>query len=191
MVTLRLYQNLVLSVLVLMCISCRYAKPGVETKSAPDSLRITVTALNLSENLSRNDEVLIIGYLYNDTTMLDEAIFHKRIVLDLEHPSRVLVCKLPRVIETKPLLIVLIELDAELPFPKIDSVLRVSHKAILQEFNKRNYSGIEKYLGDEDVLWIRLIQRLDYTQKNVFRFSGIYKLDKYEYEIQTDPAQKQ
>lgn len=86
----------------------------------------------------------------------------------------------------KPLLLFVLEQDSDLPAQKIDSTLRISHLAIRKEFTAKNYTGIEKYLQDEDILGIKSISKLMCPQPYEINFTGFYKLDKYDYRIQIE-----
>lgn len=133
--------------------------------------------------MSGNDEVLIFCYLHHESSALQEPLFRQKIRIDLKHLSRQFKCKLDQGVTDRPLLLFLIEQDAELPVSHIDSTLRVSHHAIMTEFNAGNYSGIEQYIGDEDILGAKVISKLNFSQPNDFYFTGMYKLDKYEYQV--------
>jgi hypothetical protein len=176
-------------ILVAIMVCCRSPVnvPPV-TRAAPDSLRLTVTSANLSENMSGNDEILVLCYLNRDSSELEAPLFRQKLRIDLKNLSRQFQFRLDKRFADHPLLLFLLEQDSEIPVPQIDSVLRVSHRAIMKEFNTRNYFGIEKYLGDEDILGFKVISKLDYTGPNIFHFSGMYKLDKYEYQVRIEGA---
>src|SRR5689334_7440642 len=123
----------------------------------PDSLSITITAFNLSEDVSGNDEVLLMVYHYTDTLILKEPIVKTRLTFRSKNSSRHFKIKLNEDIRNKPLLFFFLEQDSELPIEKIDSTLRVSHVAIRKLFAAKNYTGLEKYLEDEDILGIKFI----------------------------------
>jgi hypothetical protein len=171
-------------------VSCRPPLQGAPSAehSPPDSLLITVKANDLSENMSGNDEILIICYLYRDSSKLDTPLFRQRMTLDHKKMSLKFGCKWNTSFANQALLLFLIEQDSALPISQIDSMVRVDHRAIIQEFNSRNYTGIEKYLGDEDVLGVKVIPKMDYTIANIISFRGRYKLDKYDYLVKFEKA---
>lgn len=168
--------------------SCRLSPTVTSSYSntSPDSLRVTVTSTNLSENMTGNDEILIMCYIYRDSSKLDQPLFRQKLHIDLRHSSRQFLCKWNKSIGDQPLLLFLIEQDSELPITQIDSMVQVNHRSILREFQGGTYSGIEKYLGDEDILGFKVISKMDYTSSNLFIFNGRYKLDKYEYTVKIE-----
>jgi hypothetical protein len=176
--------------LIIAFTCCRPPLTGAPSaqSSPPDSLLITVKTIDLSENTSGNDEILIMCYVYLDSSKLAQPLFRQKITLDQKNTSRKFGCKWNTSIANQPLLLFLIEQDSMLPISQIDSTVRVSHQAIIQEFNRRAYSGIEKYLGDEDILGVKIIPHLDYDITNIFSFRGRHKLDKYDYLVKLERA---
>ena len=172
--------------LAITAISCQLSSRTISSVPVVpiDSLKITITSLNLSEDVSGNDEILILCYLDRDTLTLNETLFQKRLNFPSKNSSRNFSVKLKEDISEKPLLLFVLEQDSDLPIQKIDSILRISHLAIRKQFNARNYTGIEQYLEDEDILGIKAISNLNCAQPYVVNFSGFYKLDKYDYSIQ-------
>jgi hypothetical protein len=158
------------------------------TATAPDSLLITVTSTNLSENMSGNDELLIICYPHHDSLALEEPLFRQKLRIDLKHLSREFKCKPGPNAANRPLLLFLIEQDADLPVPQIDSTLRVSHREIIKAYKSGTYTAIERYLGDEDILGAKVISNLNFSTATVIYFTGSYKLDKYEYQVTIEVA---
>lgn len=166
--------------------SCHPTQPKAPLTSevaSPDSLKITLTAHNLSEDLTGNDEVLIFLYRDKDTLSLDSPIFENRFTMPAKGSSRVLKFRIGEDISNATLIMFLLEQDADWPIRKIDSTLRASHRAIEKEFVRRNYTGMEAYLGDEDVIGIKRIPPLQCAGRYNANFAGIYKLDRYEYEV--------
>lgn len=149
---------------------------------------VTVTSDNLSENLTGNDEILVICYLYRDSLTLDEPLFTQKLRINSKNLSRKFQLKLNKDIVNQSMLLFLIEQDSETPLQQIDSTLRVNYRDVMVEFKKRNYSGIEKYLGDEDILGYEMISAMDYNAPNLYHFSGVYKLDKFEYWLKIETA---
>ena len=62
---------------------------------------------------------------------------------------------------------------------QIDPVIRIHHKKIKEAFFNMDRILIEKYLGSDDVLGIQEIAMLPIR----FPIIGVFKLDKYEYQI--------
>jgi hypothetical protein len=177
-----------LSCLLVTLSSCQGpAKSIVATsKSFSGSLLVTVTGLNLSERMSGDDEILLLCYSYPDSISLGKPLFYRKLKVDAGSLSQQFDCAVQVSAINNRMLLVLLEQDDETPVPVIDSILRVSHQAIAKEVSARNYMGIEKYLGDEDVLGIKAIPGIDCGKENLFNFSGIYKADKYEYQLRLE-----
>src|SRR6188768_3196028 len=95
-----------LSLVAMAIFSChRHSRPPLSVVTAPpDSLKITVTAFNLSEDVSGNDEVLILCYRYTDTLKLNEPLFKSRLNFRSKNSSRQFKIKLKEGIADKPLL---------------------------------------------------------------------------------------
>lgn len=179
---------LTFAVAILLSCSSKIKTTSGTTRNKSDSLWVTVTSNNLSENLTGNDEVLVMCYLYRDSVTLDELLFGQKLRINAKNLSRKFQIKLNKDIGERSMLLFLLEQDSETPLLQIDSMLRVNHRDIMTEFKKRNYTGIEKFLGDEDVLGYKMISALDYNAPNLYSFFGVYKLDKYEYWVKIETA---
>jgi hypothetical protein len=164
--------------------SCKVPlRTGFQTGAILDSLSVSTRAFNLSEDLTGNDELLLMCYVHNDTTSLSEPVFSKRFTLNPKINVRQFAIKVNEDLVKSPLILFLIEQDSDLPVAIVDSTLRVSHRAIRKEFAARNYTGIESYLKDEDILGIKVISSLPPQEALLTNFTGIYKLDKFEYQV--------
>lgn len=154
---------------------------------AKDSLRIIVDAIDLSEDMSRlstkNDELLILIYELQDSLILDQFLFSKELKLDEKNRSKTTWFSTNKNLTKSKLLFLLIEQDSETPIEQIDPIVRIHYQQIIKAFESGNYIEIEKFLGDEDVLGIKTISKLSNRTSIKFRFSGIHKLDKFEYVI--------
>jgi hypothetical protein len=170
---------------LLIFFSCQAPVKSTVTASKPfsGSLRVTVTGLNLSERMSGDDEILVLCYSYPDSLSLGEPLFYRKLKVEANNLSQQFECAVKASALTERMLLVMLEQDEETPVSVIDPILRVNHRAIAKEFSTRNYMGIEKYLGDEDVLAIKAIPGIDCDKVNLFNFSGIYKADKFEYQL--------
>jgi hypothetical protein len=175
------------SAVLLMAFALSSCKIPLKTASKSglilDSLSVSTTALNLSEDLTGNDELLLMCYVYNDTPGLSDPVFWKRFTLHPKNNVRRFGVKVNEELARSPLILFLIEQDSDLPVAIVDSTLRVSHHAIRKEFAARNYTAIESYLKDEDILGIKIISSLPQEQALLIHFTGIYKLDKFEYQV--------
>lgn len=149
--------------------------------SATDSLSLSIEAIHLSEDMSRlstkNDELLILIYESKDSLGLDKFLFSKQFKLDEKTRSRKIWFSTKNSLTKNKLLFFLIEQDSDTPIEQIDLILRVHYKEIIDAFESKDYLEIGKFIGDEDVLGVKTISSLP----SQFEFSGIHKLDKYEY----------
>lgn len=189
---------LVIFMLIFVFASCRGTKnltttstPSKEVElSATDSLNLSIEAINLSEDMSRlstkNDEILILIYELKDSLPMDQFLFSKQLKLDEKNRSKNFWLTTHRELTKGRLILFLIEQDADTPVEQIDPILRVHYKPIIKAYRGGNYLEIEKYLGDEDVLGIKTISKLDRETPAEFNFYGIHKLDKYEYSIRLE-----
>ncbi|UII28287.1 hypothetical protein LVD15_07630 [Fulvivirga maritima] len=53
-----------------------------------DSLLFSITSYNLSEDLTQNDELLIMAYWMRDSLPLETAVIKKQLIIDPDHMSR-------------------------------------------------------------------------------------------------------
>jgi len=149
-----------------------------------DSLSITVKSDNLSEDMTHNDELLIMGYLYKDSGVLDSVILTKRLTLNPKNMSKTFKWHVGQSVLGKDIMLFILEQDSDTPSEQIDAILRIHYSSIIKAFKNRSYSEIEKYIGDEDVLDYRLLK--DLSTPLEFTFRGIYKMDKYEYAVKIE-----
>jgi hypothetical protein len=149
-----------------------------------DSIRVTITALNLSEDMSRlssnNDELLFMIYEVKDSLMLDPFLLYERFIFNDSIRSKQFSFRKQK--EGYTLLVILIEQDEDIPMERLDPVVRTHHADILEVFRRRDYIQIEKYLGDEDILGMEYVT-LSEVNQSTLTFKGVYRLDRYHYEI--------
>ncbi|MBL3654511.1 hypothetical protein [Fulvivirga sediminis] len=113
-----------------------------------DSLLFNITSYNLSEDLTKNDELLIMAYWLCDSLPLETAFIKKQLIIDPDHMSRDFTWPILLTSEGKNMLLFFIEQDSETPIPQIDAILRIHHTDLIDAFNRHSYSDIETYLGD-------------------------------------------
>lgn len=158
--------------------------------SRTDSLNLFIEAINLSEDMSRfstkNDEILVLIYELRDALALDQYLFSKQLILDEKTRSNSVWLSSSRAVSNSMLVLFLIEQDVETPIEQIDPVIRVHYKQLIEAHQKRDYSTIEKYLGDEDLLGVETISKLSDDIPVQFKCVGIHKLDKFEYLIRIE-----
>lgn len=178
-------------VLGLACLSCRTSRnintnADQRTNSSNfqnDVLLITVESNNLSEDMTHDDELLIMGYLAKPSGILDSAILKHRLILDLQHMAKSFQWHVDQNIYGKGLMLFILEQDSDTPIAQIDAILRIHYKPVINAFNNRSYTEIEKYIGDEDILDYRVLEISPPTE---FTFRGVYKMDRYEYSVKVE-----
>lgn len=140
-----------------------------------------IRGVNLSEDMStlssRNDEMLLIIYAYEDSTSVSAPVVMEYFVLDslTKEKSITVPCS------PNQALILLLELDTHRSPEQIEARVRPNLRR-LRNFHKANdRNGIQQLIGDEDIMGIRLLPAL--CGKRTFSFSGRYKLDKFSYTL--------
>lgn len=153
---------------------------GMAQTNALHNVQLTVSSMDLSEDMSlsstKNDELLLLIYkVENDSAVLNELTYDTAFVFDKN--QRVMQLEWQGQ-ENSKYLYFLLELDSDKTSVQLDPILRVYYKEVLAAFNKRDYTGIEKYLGDEDVLVANYFT-IPYQEEH----KGVYKADKYHYTL--------
>lgn len=154
----------------------------------PDSVKIKINAVNLSEDMStlssKNDELLLIIYDYSDTSRLYHPIVSEFFVLDTINRIREIHFLPPD--PKHDVLIFLVEQDTDRSPDDIEGVIRKNFKQIMALFRNRDLLPLQKIIGDDDIMGIKLLPGL--STKTTFSFNGRYKLDKYSYVIDVAKA---
>ena len=149
-----------------------------------DLIHFEIEAIDLSEDMSRlstkNDEVILFVYEFTQNKELNQPLYVEKFILDLDRRSKNFQISKKDMIN-RDLILILIEQDSEASIEQIDPVLRIHIDEIIDAYEARNYSGIEKYIADDDILGIKLIEDFVCTSKLKFRFSDTYKMDRYDY----------
>lgn len=169
--------------IMLVLLDCRPVKPITVVSRRPEALQVKIIARNISEDFSGKDELIILGYVHNDS-VLNKPIFAQKYYFGKNAESKQFDC-IPYVsIENKSLLIFLLEEDDDTPIEDLDSVIRINHDEIRSAFASRDYTGLEKYIGNDDVLGIKHIPAINCESSTMIRVSGIYKVDRYDYSVE-------
>lgn len=174
-----------------MSVSCSRITPVSSIQEVGDRQnnmpQLTIEAINLSEDLSRistkNDELLLLTYELTQDDNLDSYIFKEEFILDEKIRSKSFAFRLTEEQYESSFLFILMELDSDTPIERIDPVLRIYHKEIVNSLDSNDYNEIEKYLADEDILGAKIIKNLSIYKSQNFIIKGIHKLDRYEYLI--------
>ena len=150
-----------------------------------DTLRINVFAHNLTEDMStlssHNDEVLMLLYMFSDTTSLSKPIVSEFFVLDSAQREK----QITRPIEmgNVRMLFILMELDTDRSPDQVEHIFRKSYAQILNLFTKKDLIALQKIIGDDDLIGFKVIENSAPGSKQNFSFQGRYKLDKFSYRI--------
>lgn len=151
-----------------------------------DSLFVTITGVNLSEDMStlssKNDELLLLLYSFDDTLSLNEPLMTEYFVLDSANRKKIMAFPTPGT--STDVLLILAELDTERSPDQIEKLIRKNFRAIMNCLEKRDLVTLRQYIGDDDVIGIKTIRTNNVSRGITFSFSGRYKLDKYLYRIE-------
>jgi hypothetical protein len=154
--------------------------------SRNDSLLILVNGINLSEDMStlssKNDEVLMLLYSFDDTLKLKDPLLSAYFVLDSANRKK----QMPLVIPDQAvnILLVLAELDTERSPEQVEKLVRKNFKEIMDCLDKRDLIALQQYIGDDDIIGIKILKAKERSVKTTFSFQGRYKLDKFLYRIE-------
>ena len=154
--------------------------------NSPDSLQLTINGLNLSEDMStlssKNDEVLVLVYPFNDTTRLSPPIAAEYFVLDSANRKKIV--RFPSPSSEMPLLFFLAEIDSDRSPEEIELLFRKNFKEIINCIERKDLIALQKYIGDDDLIGYKILSRENQTKGISFTFQGRYKLDKFLYKIE-------
>lgn len=150
--------------------SCKSSKP-TQLPPLPDTITVVIKAINISENFTSQDEVIVL--LHNELT---DSVYHASLYtfnkgsqIYFDVPSKFLIQST----------ISLIEQDDYRSIQEVQTQFIPNFKLIQQVHKQQNYAELENLLGDNDIIGIKRIK----NRPSDFNFSGIHKLDKYEYSI--------
>tara|TARA_B110000211_G_scaffold211183_1_gene249841 strand:+ start:2550 stop:3068 length:519 start_codon:yes stop_codon:yes gene_type:complete len=147
-----------------------------------DTTCVIISSSNLSEDmrfsLTKDDELLLLVYQVTDTNKtLDKPLFLNR--FNFNDSIKTKTFYWPHInLQDKKLVFYLIEIDSDKTSLAIDPIVRTYHFQLNKCFSQRDYTCIEKYLGDEDLLATNY-----FNLPSIINIKGIHKLDKYQYSI--------
>lgn len=157
-----------------------------------DSLSLVIKAIDLSENMSRlssqNDELLLLIYEMEDSVKLGAPIVSCQFTLDLAMKTKRIDLPNTMITTNNQLLLFLIEQDSDVPVQQLDPIIRIYFQQIIKDFEANEYLQLEQYLGDEDLLGVKFLPKLQAGGVYQFNFSGMQKLDKYQYLFTINPS---
>jgi hypothetical protein len=156
------------------------------TTSQNDSLLLSLNGINLSEDMStlssKNDEVLVLLYSFDDTLTLEDPLFSEYLILDSSNRKK----QMPVFVSdrTENVLLIMAELDTDRSPEQVEKLIRKNFKGIMSCLDKRDLIALQQYVGDDDIIGIRILRSKELADKTTFSFQGRYKLDKFLYRIE-------
>ena len=131
---------------------------------------------------SKNDEVLLLIYSFDDTINLNVPLLKEYFVMDSINRKK----EMSFIVSdtNNDLLLLLAELDTEKDPDQVEKLIRKNFKQIMDCINKRDIVAIQKYIGDDDIIGIKMIKKAERTKGITLAFQGRFKLDKYLYKIE-------
>ena len=186
--SLRLFLFLLIPI-SLINFSCKTSKQTNNNKIASqrlsDSLSIIVTATNLSEDMStlssNDDELALFLYSYKDSVVSELPIFSTYFVLNKTGMSDTLYFNGIKKVLNKDLILFMIEMDTEGKIEFIEKQIRKNHNELIKACREKNYTTIEIYLNDNDILGVKVLK--DFKRETTIEISDIHRMDRYNYQI--------
>ena len=114
--------------------------------------------------------------------MPGKPLILNEIRIDKDKPRGVVKAKMLSLNHNK-LLFVLLERDSSRPIEQIEAAVRIYQNELLNAYYNYDYNLIIKYLGDEDILGMKILENDNNNGSIVFEFSGFQKMDRYRYQI--------
>lgn len=155
-----------------------------------DSISLQVRALSLSEDMSllssKNDELLILLYEWEDTGSMQAPLAQWSLVMPARHPGFIKTLPMNPASEKSWVLLLLIEIDDDLSGEEIEALLRPNLRKLIAAFEDENYTALGQLLGDQDMLGYRIVPA-DETLPFQVTLTGRHKFDKYHYVISFSP----
>ncbi|MCW3072647.1 MAG: hypothetical protein JWO44_2537 [Bacteroidetes bacterium] len=158
-----------------------------ENKTVPDSIRLEIVSSNLSEDMStlssNDDELLLLIYDYTDSTVTGSPAFTGYFTLHKKDQKVILPADPLGNFIQHDLLLFLIEIDSDKKPGDIEASVTHHYKELIAAYKLRDYLAIEKVIGDEDVLGIKVLPAFKPGKDNEIIFSDIYKMDRFSYSL--------
>ncbi len=85
-----------------------------------------------------------------------------------------------KVVKNKYILF-LIEIDTEKRIELIEMQIRKNYTALIKAYQEKNYTVIERYLQDDDILGVKVLENL--KDETTIEISDIHRMDRYHYQI--------
>lgn len=144
-----------------------------------DSLKLKLKAINLSEDLSplstKNDELHVLIY-----PIINDSLKHP--ILSLRKTLRKKDSIHSTFLFSDNFLFVVVEEDHPKPIDHLSEIIRLNYRFIHEALIEKDYNKMEKYIFDEDILFMEKIQ-LPNNRSIKLDLRGIHRLDFYRYEL--------
>ena len=155
-----------------------------------DSVRITLTANNLSEDKSllstKNDEIIVQVYRASKDSILEAPIIYKDLIFDEAHRVKAINLNIGRRDTATAYFLYLTEYEYDKSYEQRTPVYRIYHQAINQAFEAKDVKALRKYLNTDDLLGFKRIEIGNESLPMNFTFEGIQNLERYAYTIQIE-----
>ena len=135
------------------------AKNGETKTTLSESVQLIVRSTNLSEDMStlssNDDEVAVFIYNYSDSTITAPPVFSAYFILNKNKMSDTLHYADKISEQNNSVIFFLLEIDSDKKLDEIESEVRMNYKGLINAYNKKDYTEIEKYIGDDDLMGIK------------------------------------
>jgi hypothetical protein len=134
-----------------------------------DSVQLIVSSTNLSEDMSslssNDDEVAVFIYNYSDSAITSKPVFSDYFILNKNKMSYTIQYTDKITELNNNVIFFLLEVDSEKKLREIESEVRKNYKELINAYYKKDYTEIEKYIGDDDLMGIKKIENIDLTDR--------------------------
>ena len=146
---------------------------------------IEIIGINLSEDASRlssnNDELLVLIYEEENTSIFSPPLFMTYAILDAE--KRQAKMEIDHSLVGKNIVFTLIEVDTEKDIVDITSLVTQNVSVLLKAHKNQDRIKEIEILGDDDLLGIKKISKQKLTANHSFTIRGVHKIDRFEYRV--------
>jgi len=155
----------------------------LSAQSDSTNCTISLKAIDLSENMSRlstkDDEVILLLYKKtNSEETLHAPVCQTEFVLDSTRKEKTLT---NLTLQNSNYLIFILERDDERTIEQIDPIFRVYYQEIAKLYAKKDWLGLEKYMGDSDLLGY--VEFSLSKSESEIEFKGRQNMDSYHYKL--------
>ena len=152
-----------------------------------DSIKIVINGQNLSEDMlfaSQNDEIICEIYELADSAILNNPIISENFIFDEQNQIHQLKFASNLLDKAERYLFLLIEYDTQKPSEQRNPIWRIYHQEIRTLYEAGDRIGIGKYLGNDDLLGLKVITGETIINGTNLECKGFHNMDKYHYSIE-------